>query len=77
MRILVVEDDQRSREFIAKGLNESGFITDTAVNGEEGIYLAMEHDYVLIVLDIMLPVLDGWRVLEKLRARGQTMPVLF
>ena len=56
MRILAVEDDRRSREFLAKGLRESGFIADTAADGEEGLHLAIEHDYDLIVLDVMLPV---------------------
>jgi two-component system copper resistance phosphate regulon response regulator CusR len=77
MRILAVEDDRRSREFLAKGLNESGYVTDTAPNGEEGLFLAMERDYDLIILDVMLPVFDGWRVLEKLRSRGRSTPVLF
>lgn len=77
MRILVVEDDRRSREFLAKGLTESGYVTDTAGDGEEGLYLATEYEYDLIVLDVMLPVFDGWRVLEKLRERERLMPVLF
>ena len=77
MRILVVEDNRRSREFLAKGLTESGYVTDTAGDGEEGLYLATEYEYDLIVLDVMLPVFDGWRVLEKLREREKLMPVLF
>jgi two-component system copper resistance phosphate regulon response regulator CusR len=77
MHILAVEDDRRGREFLAKGLRESGYITDTAADGEEGLYLATEREYDLIVLDVMLPVFDGWRVLEKLRARGRQTPVLF
>jgi two-component system copper resistance phosphate regulon response regulator CusR len=77
MRILAVEDDRRSREFLAKGLNESGYITDTAADGEAGLNLALERDYDLIVLDVMLPVFDGWRVLERLRARGRQTQVLF
>ena len=77
MRILAVEDDRRSREFLAKGLSESGYITDTAADGEEGLHFATEREYDLIILDVMLPVFDGWRVLEKLRARGLQTPVLF
>jgi len=77
MRILAVEDDRRSREFLARGLTESGYLADTAADGEEGLYLAIEHQYDLIVLDVMLPRFDGWRVLEKLRARGDQTPVLF
>lgn len=77
MRILTVEDDARSREFLAKGLNECGYLTDTAADGEEGYRLATEREYDLIVLDVMLPVFDGWQVLQKLRARGLQTPVLF
>jgi len=77
MRILAVEDDRRSREFLARGLMESGYLADTAADGEEALYLAIEHKYDLIVLDVMLPRFDGWRVLEKLRARGDQTPVLF
>ena len=77
MRILAIEDDRRGREFLAKGLRESGYIADTAADGEEGLYFATEHEYDLIVLDVMLPIYDGWRVLEKLRARGDLTPVLF
>lgn len=77
MRILVVEDDQRSREFLIKGLKESGYVADSAADGEDGLFQANEHDYDLVVLDVMLPVMDGWRVLERMRARGRQMPVLF
>lgn len=77
MRILIVEDDQRSREFLVKGLTESGYVADSAADGEDGLFQAIEHDYDLVVLDVMLPVMDGWRVLERMRARGRQMPVLF
>ena len=77
MRILVVEDDLRSRQFLAKGLTESGYIVDLAVDGEEGLYMALDKDYDLVVLDVMLPAFDGWRVLERLRLRGRQMPVLY
>ncbi len=77
MRILIVEDDQRSREFLVKGLTESGYVADSAADGEGGLFQAIEHDYDLVVLDVMLPVMDGWRVLERMRARGRQMPVLF
>lgn len=77
MRILIVEDDQRSREFLVKGLAESGYVADSAADGDAGLFQAIEHDYDLVVLDVMLPVMDGWRVLERMRARGRQMPVLF
>lgn len=77
MRILVVEDETRSREFLVKGLTESGFVVDAAADGEEALFLARGCEHDLIVLDVMLPKLDGWHVLEQLRADGRTLPVLF
>jgi two-component system copper resistance phosphate regulon response regulator CusR len=77
MRILLVEDDRRSREFLAKGLTEEGFVVDSAADGEEGLTQAGEREYDLIVLDVMMPKRDGWSVVSALRARGNTTPVLF
>jgi two-component system copper resistance phosphate regulon response regulator CusR len=77
MRILVVEDDRRSREFLARGLTEEGYVADTAADGETGLQLALERDYDLVVLDVMLPRRDGWSVLTALRKQGKTLPVLF
>lgn len=77
MNILIVEDDRRSRDSLAKGLRESGYHVTTADNGEAGLQAALEHVHDLIVLDIMLPGLDGWQVLERARARGVQVPVLF
>jgi two-component system copper resistance phosphate regulon response regulator CusR len=77
MRILIVEDDARGRQFLAKGLRESSYITDVAVDGEEALFMTAERTYDLIVLDVMLPVFDGWQVLKRLRNRGYVTPVLF
>jgi len=77
MRILIVEDEARSREFLAKGLRESGFIVDAAADGAEGLRFAEDVDYDLIVLDVMLPEKNGWQVLEQLRGSGKVTPVLF
>ena len=77
MRILLVEDDRRSREFLARGLTEEGYIVDPAADGEAGLQQAMERDYDLIILDVMLPRRDGWSVLTALRKSGKTVPVLF
>jgi len=52
-------------------------VVDTAADGEAGLYLALEHPYDLIVLDVMLPIFSGWMLIEKLRARGVATPVLF
>ena len=77
MRVLVVEDDKRSREFLAKGLAEGGLVADSAEDGEEALYLAKERHYDLIVLDVMLPKRNGWEVLATLRSSGAETPVLF
>jgi two-component system copper resistance phosphate regulon response regulator CusR len=76
MRILIVEDDPKTGDYLHKGLRESGFIADLARTGVDGLHLALEHEYDMIVLDVMLPQMDGWTVLGKLRERKQT-PVLF
>jgi two-component system, OmpR family, copper resistance phosphate regulon response regulator CusR len=76
MRILVVEDDQSTGDYLRKGLTESGFVVDLARNGTDGLHAASEAEYDLIVLDVMLPGLDGWTVLKRLREAKQ-VPVLF
>lgn len=76
MRILIVEDEPKTGAYLKKGLEESGFSVDLAKDGAEGLLLAQEESYDVIVLDVMLPVLDGWGVLERLRATHMT-PVLF
>lgn len=77
MRILLVEDDRRSREFLARGLTEEGFAVDTAADGEDGLNQALERDYDLIILDVMLPRRDGWSVITELRKHSKAVPVLF
>ncbi|RYF04374.1 MAG: response regulator [Oxalobacteraceae bacterium] len=76
MRILIVEDDPKTGDYLNRGLRESGFNADLARSGPDGLHLALEHDYDLIVLDVMLPKMDGWTVLHELRQRKDT-PVLF
>jgi DNA-binding response OmpR family regulator len=76
MRILIVEDDTDLGEFIGKGLREERYAVDLAVDGEEGLQLADENPYQLIILDIMLPKLDGLTVCRRLRANGNTTPIL-
>jgi two-component system, OmpR family, copper resistance phosphate regulon response regulator CusR len=76
MRLLVIEDERKTGEYLKKGLEESGFTVDVASNGIDGLHLAMEDDYELVVLDVMLPGLDGWSVVKQLRGKKQT-PVLF
>ncbi|WP_296001093.1 heavy metal response regulator transcription factor [Rugamonas sp.] len=76
MPILIVEDEPKAGDYLRKGLQESGYVADLARNGPDGLNLALERDYELIVLDVMLPQMDGWTVLQKLRERKDT-PVLF
>ncbi|MBP1206923.1 two-component system copper resistance phosphate regulon response regulator CusR [Duganella sp. 1411] len=76
MRLLVVEDEQKAGEYIQKGLTESGFVVDWANNGPEGLHAATTCHYDLIVLDVMLPGLDGWQIITALRKSVDT-PVLF
>ncbi len=76
MKILIVEDEPKAGDYLVKGLQESGYVADLARNGVDGLALAQELDYDLIVLDVMLPQMDGWQVLAKLRERKET-PVLF
>ncbi|HEX2603375.1 MAG TPA: heavy metal response regulator transcription factor [Oxalicibacterium sp.] len=76
MRILVVEDEPKAGEYLRSGLTESGYVVDLARNGVDGLHLALEMQYDLIVLDVMLPQMDGWQVLQRLREASDT-PVLF
>ncbi|MBN9126266.1 MAG: heavy metal response regulator transcription factor, partial [Nitrosospira sp.] len=77
MHILIIEDEEKTASFLRKGLTESGYVVDTSGNGDEGLLLALDIDYDLIILDVMLPGQDGWSILETLRRAGRKMPVLF
>lgn len=77
MRILVVEDEPKTGDYLRQGLTEAGFIVDLARDGPGGLHLGSTGDYDLAILDVMLPGLDGWRLLEGLRRAGAAMPVLF
>ena len=76
MKILVIEDDQTTRDFIAKALEQEGFIVDSSGDGKEGLMMAISCEYQLIVLDRMLPNLDGLKILSAIRATGNNTPVL-
>jgi two-component system, OmpR family, response regulator len=75
MRILIVEDEPRLLRSLAQALREAAYAVDTAAAGDDGLYKAESYDYDAIVLDVMLPALDGWEVLKRLRQTKQT-PVL-
>lgn len=75
MKVLLVEDETDLRVTLADSLREQNYAVDTAADGEEGLYRALEADYDAVVLDVMLPRLDGWEILRRLRAK-KTTPVL-
>jgi len=77
MRILVVEDDKSAARFIKKGLAEKGYTVETVYDGEEGLYQATTGSYDLIILDVMLPELNGFEVLKDIRKHGIVTPVIF
>lgn len=77
MKILLVEDDKRVAHFIKKGLKENHYVVDVAYDGTEGFYLATQEKYDLIILDIMLPKMDGIELLQGIRKHGITCPVFF
>ena len=76
MRILVVEDDEQTAAYMVKGLTESGYVVDKAGNGRDGLFLATSNDFDAIVVDRMLPGLDGLSVIEALRKNGNAVPAL-
>lgn len=76
MRVLVVEDEPRLAQSLRTGLEAEGFAVDVAPDGGEGLWFAREHAYDVILLDIMLPVLNGYKVCEQLRAEGNWTPIL-
>jgi two-component system, OmpR family, copper resistance phosphate regulon response regulator CusR len=76
MKILVIEDEVKTAGFLKKGLSEAGYVVDVAADGLEGQHLALEIDFDLIVLDVMLPSCDGWQVLASLRRAGRRALVL-
>ena len=77
MRILVVEDEPKTGDYLKQGLTEAGFMVDLARDGLDGLHLALTEAYELAVLDVMLPGIEGWQVLQGIRKAGKDMPVLF
>ena len=76
MRILVVEDEKRIADFIARGLKEEQYVVDIAYDGEEGLFLAEINPYDLMIFDIMLPKLDGVEICRQLRSKKNITPIL-
>src|SRR5439155_19104615 len=76
MKILVIEDDQKTRAYLQKGLQEGGFTVDAVERGEEALHVVADGHYDLIILDVMLPGLDGWSIVARMRNRGDQTPVV-
>ncbi len=77
MKLLIVEDEPKTGDYLRLGLQEAGFTVDLARDGAGGLHQALTGDYDLLILDVMLPGLNGWQVLETLRRGGRELPILF
>jgi len=77
MKILIVEDEPKTSEYLRQGLSEAGFVVDLARNGLDGHHLVSTESYDLVILDVMLPDIDGWKILQSIRDAGKGVPVLF
>jgi two-component system copper resistance phosphate regulon response regulator CusR len=77
MKILIVEDEPKTGAYLKLGLTQAGFSVHVAQDGWEGLRLARTEQYYLVVLDVMLPGLDGWEVMRRIRLENKTVPVLF
>lgn len=77
MRILVIEDNIKTSNYLRQGLKENAFVADTAHDGKEGLFLATSNSYDVIILDVMLPHMDGWDLVTKIRAVNKQTPILF
>lgn len=76
MKILIIEDDIKIINFLKKGLEEEFYVVDYSTNGDEGLYLATVNNYDLILLDIMLPIKDGFEICKNIRASNITTPII-
>lgn len=77
MRLLLVEDQTMAADYIAKGLRENDFVVDVAHDGVDGLHFLLTNDYDLAILDVMLPGMNGWKILELTRQAGKMTPVMF
>ncbi|HWU42719.1 MAG TPA: heavy metal response regulator transcription factor [Bdellovibrio sp.] len=77
MKILVIEDEQKTAAFIQKGLSEQGYVVDVAVDGAAGLEMALGQFYDLLIIDVMMPKIDGWTLMERLRASSCHTLALF
>ena len=77
MKLLLVEDQTMAAEYIAKGLTENDFVVDVVHNGIDGLHLLLSNDYDLAILDVMLPGIDGWKIIEITRQAEKQTPIMF
>jgi len=77
MKILIVEDEPKTGDYLRQGLSEAGFVTELARTGTDGLHLALTGDHDLMILDVMLPGIDGWALLESARRAGKDTPAVF
>ncbi len=76
MRLLLIEDDAKLSRLLVRGLREEGFAVDATIDGEDGAWRAVENEYDAVILDVNLPAMDGFAVLERVRSKGKRTPVL-
>jgi two-component system OmpR family response regulator len=76
MRILVIEDDQETRDYLAQGLTQSGHVVDAADDGKDGLFLALDQEFDVMIVDRMLPGLDGLSIVKTVRSSGRRTPIL-
>ncbi len=77
MKILIIEDEPKTGDYLRQGLREAGFTVDWVAHGLDGLHQALGSSYDLLILDVMLPGMDGWQILQNLRRQGEAMPILF
>lgn len=77
MKILLVEDEHKTGDYLKQGLTEAGYLTDWVTDGITGQHQALTEDYDLIILDVMLPQRNGWQIIQAIREYGKTLPILF
>src|SRR6202158_1512747 len=76
MKVLIIEDEAKTAAYLKKGLTESGFVVDVASDGQAGLHQALDNAYDVIVCDVMLPRVDGWSILSRLREGAVAVPVI-
>lgn len=77
MKILIIEDEPKTGEYLKQGLTEASFVVDLCHNGQDGLHAALGGEHDMVILDVMLPGINGWEVMRNLRRQGSKVPVLF